>query len=238
MRHRGSCICDHYELRVTRRCLSEDLGLSPTSTFDEAAAHPIVAAFESQRSLDAIGTKTIGPEAGRRTIYRLGIGHDHRGATWFDPEEGVVWLCAYRHHRSGDADDAFPYFRSLIEADRVLPVKDDYESLFKERGERFIETVRQDAEQLLHEARLVPGAEISGLVGGEENVGVLVEVVETLEDLYVAFSLRKMESERIVVILAAFAPSVPFSEWELLDFFPTRDLDVDAAEICYRVSTS
>lgn len=195
----------------------------------------MVAAFENQRRDNPLGTKTVGPEAGRQTVYRLGFGHDHRGATWFDDAEGVVWLCAYRLHRSGEADDAFPYFKKLIDSDQMLPQTEDYEAVYVDRGHRFVETVRDDAEQVLHEARLVPGTEVRATIGGEENVGVLVEVVETLEELYLAFSLRNADSEKIVVILAAFAPRTPFSDWELLDTFPTRDLDVQDAEICYRL---
>jgi hypothetical protein len=168
------------------------------------------------------------------TIYRLGYGDDHRGATWYDEEEEVVWLCAYGLHRSGEADDAFPYFHELLSTGTLLPNEDDYAALFEDRGRRFVETVYEDAQSLLERARATPGVEQVGRLGGEEDTGVLVEVVETLEETYVAFSVAKMESERrLLIILGAFDVEAEFKDWELVDFMPTRALRPD--EVCYRI---
>src|SRR5262249_23436445 len=154
------------------------------TSFSDSLSHAIVQALQSQRATNVAGTKTVGPALGERTIYRLGHGHDHRGATWYDPRERVVWLCAYRLHRSGDADDAFPYFHELIRADRIMPTEDDYEALFQERAFRFAETLAEDAQALLARARLNLGFEEVGLIGGEETTGVVVEVVESLEETH------------------------------------------------------
>ena len=234
--HRGSCLCGPYELRITRRCLSDDLSFDATTEFSVAVSHPIVHAFESQRSMNPTGGKTVGPEAGERTIYRLGHGHEHRGATWFDQHERVVWLCAYRLHRSGDAEDAFPYFQELIRSGGIMPTEEDYESLFLDRDRRFVETLPQDAQALLARARSNLGAEETGLIGGEESTGVVVEVVETLEETHVAFILGAMDYTRIVLILAAFYPNATFKDWELVASFPTRSLREN--EICYRILRS
>lgn len=231
--HRGSCVCEHYELRITQRCLSSDLNLEPTTDFSAAAAHPIVHALESQRSTNPRGGKTVGPAAGEHTIYRLGHGNDHRGATWFDESNGVLWLCAYRLHRSGEADDAFPYFHELIQSANIWPTENDYEALFLDRDRRFVETLPQDAQVLLARARSNPGVEQTGVIGGEEATGVLVEVVETLEETYVVFSLAQKDYTRIVLILEAFYPDHSFNDWELLTALPTRTLRPN--EVCYRI---
>ena len=210
-----------------------DLGFEATATFADCRAHPIVRAFEHQRLGDPTGTRTVGPAAGDRTIYRLGHGHDHRGATWYDRDEQVVWLCAYGLHRSGDADDAFPYFHKLIETGVLLPTEDDYAALFEDRGHRFADTVQDDAQRLLQLARSTPGVEQVGILGGEQTTGVLVEVVDTLEETYVAFSMERMDTERLIVILAAFYVDAEFREWELVEMLPTRSLRSD--EACYRV---
>lgn len=231
--HRGSCICENYELRITQRCLTSDLGVAESTTFSDWIAHPIVHAFVNQRSTNPIGTRTVGPAAGDKTIYRLGHGHDHRGATWHDDEDGVIWLCAYRLHRSGEADDAFPYFHQLIDADEMLPTEEDYNALFDDRGHRFADTIQQDAQQLLALAKAAPGVEQIGILGGEDKAGVIVEVVETLTETYVAMSGTTMTTERIVVILAAFDADASFGEWEWTDEFPTRQLRGD--EICCRL---
>jgi len=231
--HRGSCLCRSYELRITRRCLTNDLGLEPNTDFSSAISHPIVHAFENQRSTNPAGSKTVGPAAGEDTIYRLAYGDDHRGATWFDETEHVVWLCAYRLHHSGDPEDAFPYFHGLIRSGEIMPTVDDYEALFLDRDRRFVETMSADAQALLERARSNPGIEQVGLIGGEETTGVVVEVVETLEETHVAFALTVADYTRIVLLLAAFYPGATFMEWELVGSLPTRTLREN--EMCYRI---
>jgi hypothetical protein len=204
--------------------------------FADSRTHLIVRAFENQRAADPVGTRTVGPAAGEHTVYRLGHGHDHRGATWHDAAQRVVWLCAYRLHRSGEDDDAFPYFHELIRAGVLLPTEDDYVALFDDRGRRFTETLYEDAQDLLARARSTPGVEQVGILGGEETTAVVVEVVDTLEETYVAFSVARMDdASRVVMILAAFDVDAAFSNWELVTSFPTRRLRVDSGEICYRI---
>lgn len=233
--HRGSCICEKHELRVTRRCLVSDLGLDPSTPFSDARVHPIVHALENQRATESKGTKTIGPAAGDGTVYRLAHGNDHRGATWHDQAERVVWLCGYHLHRSGEDDDAFPYFHNLIDTDNLLPTEDDYADLFNDRDRRFAETLYEDAQRLLHLARSQPGVEHVGLLGGEQTAAVLVEIVDTLNETYVAFSIEGISTSRVVMILGAFDSEAAFSDWELAEKLPTRTLRAHEGEICYRI---
>jgi len=232
--HRGSCLCDSYELRVTQRCLVEDLGLAATADFAEARKHQIVSAFERQRSGNPLGTKTVGPAAGDATVYRLAHGDD-RGATFYDKENRVVWLCACRRHRSGDPEDAFPYFHELINAGRIEPTEKDLVALLRDRSRRFVETLAEDAQALLERARSNPGVEHAGLLGGEQLAGVAVDIVEVLEETYVAFSVRGMDYGRLLLILGAFYPDATFKEWELVAALPTRALSALEGEVCYRI---
>jgi hypothetical protein len=231
----GSCLCDGRELRLTKRCLIEDFDVSENTPFGQVSKNAIVRALENQRCEDPLGTKTIGPEAGKHTIYRLAYGDRHRGATWFDEAENVVWLCAYGLHESGNPDDAFPYFHELIADKRMLPKEEDYEGLFTDRGNRFAATVGGDVQLLLAEARSDPGVEHQGLVGGEQTAGVLVEVVDTLQETYVCLSLASIDATKILVLLAAFFPDNEFSDWELVDNLPTRVVRTADGEICYRI---
>jgi hypothetical protein len=146
--------------------MEEDLHVSEDTAFADLLKREIVKALVKDRATDPEGGKTVGPQAGDKTLYRLGYGDDHRGATWFDRKHNVVWLCAYSLHRSGDPNDAFPYFDELIAAQRIRPQEDDYEALFLERDERFADLVYGDAQTLLAEARRNPGEERSGIVGG------------------------------------------------------------------------
>jgi hypothetical protein len=232
---RGSYILANYELRITARCLEEDLEMSRDTPIGDLLDHPIVKALIKDRATDPDAGKTIGPAAGEDTIRRLSYGNDHRGATWWDRVEKVVWLCAYHgRHRSGAADDPFKkHFPELLAARRMKPTGVDYAALFAERDERFIDLVHADAQALLAKARQEPGVEKRAVVGGEANVGCLVEVVETLEETYVAFFVEQVTYERFVILLNAFYAS-RFEEWEQVKEMPHRLIDEPSGEVCYR----
>ncbi len=235
---RGSYVLANHELRITARCLEEDLETPRDTLIDDLLDHPIVKALIKDRATDPDAGKTVGPEADEDTIRRLGYGHDHRGATWWDRVERVVWLCAYHgRHRSGAADDPFKkHFPELIAAKRIKPAAVDYEVLFAERDERFVDLVHGDAQALLAEARLEPGTEKRAVVGGEANVGCLVEVVETLKETYVAFFIEQVTYERFVILLNAFYAS-RFEEWEQASEMPHRPIDEASGEVGYRYLT-
>jgi hypothetical protein len=115
----------------------------------------------------------------------------------------------------------------------MKPTAVDYEVLFAERDERFVDLVQGDAQALLAEARREPGAERRAVVGGEANVGCLVKVVETLEETYVAFFIEQVTYERFVILLNAFFV-LRFEEWEQVDEMPHRQIDEVSGEVCYR----
>ena len=221
-----------WELRITERCLTEDLGMPADTVFADAAAHEIVAAFQSRRRSRTDDTRTVGPAAGGNTIYRLGAGHRHRGATWYDEEHGVVWLCAYGYHESGAADDAFPYFRELMDAGRMLPTDADRDALESDRVDRLAAALPAEAQRLLAEARAAPETEVSGTLGAA-SVGVVVVVVQTLEEIHVAIAggTRK----QIFAILAAFFPEASVGEWTVEARLPTRDLRSETFESCWSI---
>jgi hypothetical protein len=232
---RGSILLADWELRITRRCLEEDLEVPASTPIAELVDHPIVKALISDRATDPDGGKTVGPAAGQDTLRRLAFGNDHRGATWWDPVEKVVWLCAYSGaHRSGAADDPFKaLFPELIAAGKMKPLEADYEALFEDRDARFVDTVESDAQELLAAAHDDPGAEKRAVIGGEPTVGCLVEIVDTLEETYVAFLIEEVGYERFVILLNAFYPS-RFEDWEQVEEMPHRPIDTASAEICYR----
>jgi hypothetical protein len=229
----GSYLCDGYELRITQRCLIEDLGYQADTGFAEAVAHEIVVAFRNQRKQATIGTKTVGPEAGPDTIYRLGYGDHHRGATWHDQDLGAVWLCAYGYHESGEPDDAFPYFRELMHRGDMLPTDADRDAVRAARAERLADALPTEAQRLLAEARADPGAEISGTLA-TTDVSIVVVVVETLQETHVAIVGARSRTE-ILMILAAFFPEAEFGEWSSELELPTRQLNWEALESCWYI---
>jgi hypothetical protein len=186
--HRGACLCENYELRVTTRCLVDDLDLAASATFADACVREIVEAFRAKRHQVPIGAKTVGPAAGTKTLYHLGIGDDHRGATWFDPAGRVVWLCAAGFHRSGEDEDFFQQIRPQIASGTVYPAQADHRRVLAERQLRFAEVGPIDAERLVAAARQSPDHIVSGLLAHEVQVGVKVQPGSELDAIYVSFS--------------------------------------------------
>lgn len=226
-------MCDAgHQLRVTCRCIREDLGVGePPIQFDDLIRHPIVGALQSKRAVETLGPKTVGADAGDLSLYHLGMGDDHRGATWWDSTSEVVWLCAYGLHRSGEPDDAFQYFQQLIAAERIYPTPEDYEWLEVDLAEGFAVRVGPDAQHLLEAAMGQPGQEIAGTVGGIA-IGIYVEVVETLHETFVIFNLRETADPNIhSLVLAGFYPQKDWNEWHYVQALPHRALR--AGEFAY-----
>jgi hypothetical protein len=74
-----------------------------------------------------------------------------------------------------------------------------------------------------------------GVLGGEQATAVVVDIVDTLEETYVAFSVAGIDTSRLVMILGAFDVEAAFRDWELVERLPTRLLRVHDGEICYRI---
>ena len=164
------------ELRVTRRCLLEDLGENELELSIEELAekHDVVRSFREKRAQHPGGQETIQNITSRIVAHSLHSGA-HRGATWHDKKAGVVWLLAARLHRSGKPDDAYPYFVSLDATARLLPTRDDYEALVRFQAISFARALLEDVPPLLDGARRAPGAIQEGTIGGRVKVRCVYE---------------------------------------------------------------
>jgi hypothetical protein len=227
-----SFICPRWELRITERCLVDDLGLHADVGFDEALRHPIVDAFARERVNSMGEGKTVGPEAGPATLHRLGSGDRHRGATWWDARNKVVWLCGYGRHESGAADDAFQLFKQLIEDGRIRPTSADVETFLDDRAERLANLLPEAAARLLEEARNDPEQEKAMTIGGL-RVSIVVRYVLTLEEVYLA-TLGGTSREDKALRLSLF-PESKFGEWRLEECLPTRELEHAEYEVCHSI---
>jgi hypothetical protein len=228
------CVAGH-ELRVTARCAEDDLAATADTPFECLLQHVIVRAFRNERASAVHGTSTVGPAAGASSVYVLRRGNDHRGATWFDAFENVVWLCAYGLHRSGHPDDAFQYFDALRLAGTMLPTVGDLEALAEDRAERFAAAVETEAQELLAAARSQPGIEQRRVIGTTHPLGLLVHIVETLEETYVAVCGDRTDPAHLQVLLVALYPDHEFDEWRWEARLPTRPLDQTRAEFCLSI---
>lgn len=232
------CSAGH-ELRITRRCLEEDLGQAFGSADDEPEyefadlvdRHQIVRGLCGKRADDTGSGDTVGPAAGAESLYTLRQG-EHRGATWYDEETGVVWLCAAStFHRSGDPNDAFQEFQDLLAEGRIYPDEADDELLEIDRAENFVAYARRDLPQLLAAAQANPDTEQTMQIG-PEPISCLVSIVETLEERYVTISASY--GDYLTIICALLAQGRDFSEWDYRDRLPTRELELrERGELCY-----
>jgi hypothetical protein len=109
--------------RVTRRCLTDDLGLPAESVdlaIDElATANDVIAAFRDRRAeMGSPGQEPIRSLLPEVVAFSLHVGRQ-RGATWHHRDAGVIWLLAVGYHREGHVDDAYAYFERLKAAGRL-----------------------------------------------------------------------------------------------------------------------
>ena len=228
------CVAGH-ELRITARCLREDLGDSPGALFaDLYRRHGIVKAFRRERSGATAGPDPLGPGGGARPLTVLRHTHHWRGVTWFEDAEGVVWLCACGWHRSREPGDAFDVFEQMRRDGRIWPTEEDYEALAADRGEQFAALVVDDGPRLLAMARANRETE-QVLVIGREPVSIVVHVVETLEETFVAVSGVTISPSQLQLLLVSLYPDRRFEEWRLEDRLPTRELDLIRAEFCVSI---
>ncbi len=204
--HRSSCICPNYDLRITERCLVEDLQLTVDACFEEAMSRPIVKAFVAKRQQVPFSGKTVFTTHETRTLYHLGVGNDHRGATWHDTVNTAVWLCGYGLHRSGEPLDAFQKFKHLIENGRIYPAQADYRRLILDRGVRFVETAAIQATALREAAIADPGNVHAGIIGYRVPIRITAYVSPGLADLTVAFSPANLNRQQINFVVSSFAP--------------------------------
>jgi hypothetical protein len=218
----GAYFSDGWELRVTRRCLRDDLGADPDADFGEVLGLEIVKAFVRERSDKTDSTRQVSPVSCGVPVWVLAHGNDHRGCTWYDEDEHIVWLLAYRRHRSGASDDFFPYAKSLDAADVLLPEAADYRRAILERDSYFAWAVTVETPVLLQEARETPG-EHSHVFGGRYGTRIDVEVdPEIGEAITIAFDSATTPWEHAVIIMAVLAPG---RLWEMTSRMPSRDLN-------------
>lgn len=202
-------------LRVTVRCLVEDLGLSPNDAerLVTDVEHELVRKFLQLRSQDPRGTEKVQPLENASEVYTLHAGR-WRGATWHDRTNGVVWLLAGGYHRSSERDDVYPRFKALDATGRLAPTKEDYELLFRLQEHTFAEAVVQEAGGLMEEARAATPGEVRRVLGGTVTVSLAVEPSGDMEIVYLAVSMRLVEGELhppedwLTILWAVFFPWV------------------------------
>ena len=204
--------------RVTRRCLTDDLGLPAESvdlTIDElAAASEVVAAFRERRAeMGSAGQEPIRSLLPDVVAFSLHVGR-RRAATWHHREAGVIWLLAVGYHREGHVDDAYAHFGRLKAAGRLLPDRDDMLAFVRSQAPTLARSLLTDVPELVGAAREHPGVIQSGVIGGRIRVRVVSEPGDP-PMLTLAISQRLFPGEMqvpadwLVRVAAAFLPDTP-----------------------------
>jgi hypothetical protein len=184
---------DWVPVGATTRCLTHDLGFNdadrerPIEDLAELDGTGLLKALLERRSLQPEGVDRIDGLQAKINAYSLHSGR-HRGLTWHDRRNGVVWLLAARFHTSGAPDDAYPHFRAL-KFEELLPTGRDFQALELSRVVSFAGALLEAVPILRRQALDAPGGEIRGSIGG---IGVrLVANAESYPPiLHLAVSLR------------------------------------------------
>lgn len=195
--------------------------------------HEVCKAFIAKRSQSPVGTEKVQPLNSNVQVYTLHAGR-WRGVTWHDQEEDIVWLLGCRFHRSGEREDAYPFFKDLDAAERLLPTEEDYLIHFDLQARELPVRLQEVAQEILERARRRRGEELREVIGGTFPVSVVVERENELEQVWVAVSQRLLGGEIqpppewLRFIVAAFFPDAPFDALQSpSEGFPARAVGPD-----------
>jgi hypothetical protein len=227
--------------RITRRCLTDDLGVSVESvdlTIDElAGANDVIAAFRERRAeMGSPGQEPIRSLLPEVVAFSLHVGR-LRGATWHHREAGVIWLLAVGYHREGHIDDAYAHFEQLKAAGRLLPDRDDMLALVWSQAPTLARSLLEDVPTLAAAAREKPGVIRTGLIGGRIRVRVVCEAGDPAM-LTVAISHRlhpgemQVPADWLVRVAAAFLPDTPPERLSVAFDLAGRELKPDEVAFC------
>jgi len=178
--------------------------------------------FVSSRSQRAEGDEKVQPLETLSDVYSLHSGQ-YRGATWHDRKTGIIWLLAARLHRSGEPNDAYPYFKSLDSYDDLRPKQIDYELAFRLRDRSFVEAVQDGMAELLQRAEIESPAEVRGQLG-PVSVGLAIERDDGVEVVTLAVSMDSWDED---------GPQPPSDYFEILwaAAFPWVGTPTDEIEV-------
>jgi hypothetical protein len=227
--------------RVTRRCLTDDLGLpadSVAARIDELAdANEVIAAFRDRRAdLGSAGQEPIRSLLPEVVAFSLHVGR-RRGATWHHREAGVIWLLAVGYHREGHPNDAYEHFQRLKAAGQLLPDRDDMVALVRSQAPTLARSLLEDVPTLVTTARERPGVIHAGTIGGRIRVRVICETGDP-PLLTVAIGQRLLPGEMpvpadwLVRVAAAFFPDAPPERLSVAFDLGGHELQPDEVAFC------
>ena len=205
-----------WALRITQRCLIEDLGQprdGPADAVANADRHPLVRAFVTER-----GQVTHGPdplkcawESGA-PVFTIHHGTS-RGATWHHEALNVVWLLGVA--------DSHDYDRlcRLAEANHLMPTEADVERLVSDQAPTFARALVEEVPVLIDLARQHAGQIVEGLIAGTVPVRLRIDPDGQAPLLTVAVDQRlqpeglRLPGGWLARLAMAFFTETPFEQF-------------------------
>lgn len=227
-------------LRVTSRCLKDDIGIDGRLVYQDARhfenSHPAVTKFVAMRGAAPDAGEPIYGPFPRGLVCSLHVGGARAVTTW-DKRENVCWLLAYNHfHRNGDPDDAYAIFLGLYNSGDLLPTEEDYAAFFADEEDAFFDRMLEAGQKLLERARANPGREeVETWHNGSQVmcVDVLVEGDSRAEDGWMGLTLPDDEALTMDDVFRLAAALIPADADPIFsDRF--RDRERRRGEIVYR----
>ena len=199
--------------------------------------HQVIDDFIKKRADSPVGTEPpIRSLLHKKvTAYSLHSGR-YRAATWHHEKPGIVWLLAARWHEQGSRDDSYPYFEGLLDADRLLPTREDVELVVNSRRLTLERELIEQVPGIRGEAVNEPGVIREAVIGGRIRVRVVYENGDS-GLLSVAIGNRLIPGEMTVPpewsiqVLAALFLGLPLADVEYTDEFAGEPRRSD--EDCY-----
>jgi hypothetical protein len=223
-------------LRITHRCLVEDLGFRSDDLerpLDELAATDsdagkFIRTFIDKRGPDPVDEDSIEELAtGRIPMHPLRRGERIRGLTWYDRDANVVWLvAAHFGHQSGERSDSYAYFRSL-RREQLLPEELDYLLFREQQAVHAADAILDLIDPGLRSALSDAGAEVRLDIGGTPVSLLVTRTTPPPPRLKVAISMRRTASgfeppPWWVPAILARCFRRPFADWNDLPYSDDR----------------
>lgn len=150
-------------LRITQRCLEQDLGLDSEWVLLDARGlvneHAAIKKFVNQRGQDPSGGDSPHGPYPFGSVRSLHVS-SARAVTAWDEGTDTCWLLAYNdYHRNGEPDDAYNVFNELYDRGELLPTEDDWYQALLADEDFVLHQFRESGERLLEQARREPGKE-------------------------------------------------------------------------------
>jgi hypothetical protein len=215
-------------VRVTLRCLSNDLGIKLPGTDVDLGAldHELLA--EARRVAPHPEThqdRVLAIQSPR--VYK--IRHSRwRGATWLDRTPDLFWLLAAGIREEGSGTDPYVHFEKLADAGHLLPTDDDGRRFRAEWATRLADALEAGLVQGLAAARAAGGTDHRFVI---EGIHFRLHVVHSddMEEIWIAIRTVDEDGQGVKpqirdLAFALLEKQVGDSDWEHRPEWPTGTL--------------